>query len=123
MVFNNPQQLQKLNGILHPKVGDAFIAWCAKQSSSIVIKEAAILFESGANKSCDWVLNVQCAEAVRIKRVVKRDGRTEEDVQNIIAKQLTESEREKLVDFTIVNEDQKVLPQIFSVLEKISEAV
>lgn len=123
VVFNNPQQLKKLNGILHPKVRNAFRAWRAKQSNSIVIKEAAILFESGANKSCDWVLNIQCAEAIRVKRVVQRDGRTEEAVRNIITKQLTEAERAKLADFTIVNEDQKVLPQLFSVLEKISEPV
>lgn len=118
-VFNHSEKLNWLNNLLHPKVKQHFEDWSAKQDSSYVLKEAAILFESGANESCDLVINVACPPEERMERVMKRDNRTKEDVERIIAKQLSEKERELKSDFTIVNYNCKILDQILAVHHQI----
>ena len=66
LIFSDEAALESLNQLLHPKVAYAFNKWKDKQQGSFVIKEAAILFESGAYKSCDYVLNIYCSEKERI---------------------------------------------------------
>lgn len=112
VVFNEPLNLEWLNQLLHPKVKDAFEAWVAIQHTNYIIKEAAILIESGAHKSCDVILNVACPEEIRVQRVLKRDLRTEEEVLKIVKKQLSEEERKQICDFTIQNNKEKIIPQI-----------
>lgn len=77
-VFKNDSLREKLNAIVHPAVANAFETWVLKNSSEpYVIKEAAITFETGLNKSLDFVILVTAPEQVRIDRVMKRDGITE----------------------------------------------
>lgn len=112
VVFKDKQGLAWLNSVLHPKVAEEFVRWQTNQKFPFCLKEAAILFESGGASSCDFTVNIQCSEEVRMKRVIKRDKRTRQQVLDIIAKQLSESERTKLADYNINNEDQKVIPQV-----------
>lgn len=118
-VFNNPDELKWLNSLLHPKVKEAFDNWVNQQDSNYVIKEAAILFESGAYRSCDFIINVACPEEKRIARVVKRDARSIPEVKKIIEKQLSEAERRSRADYTIDNDVEKVLPQILELHHQI----
>ena len=87
IVFNQPQLLSQLNGIIHPAVFEDFKMWQNSCKTSLVIKEAAILFESGGDKYVDKVLTVFAPEELRIRRVMNRDGLTFEDVQNRIQNQ------------------------------------
>jgi dephospho-CoA kinase len=84
VVFSSVENLTVLNQILHPKVAQRFKEWSSVQRSKYVIKEAAILFESGSYKSCDFVINVSCSVTERIKRVLERDDRSKEQIKNII---------------------------------------
>lgn len=113
LVFNNQQALKKLNSLVHPAAIQAFKDWTEWQASPYVIKEAAILFESGSYKDCDYTVLVYTPEDLRIKRVLKRDGVTEEQVRARIEKQMPEEEKKKLADFTIVNDGKEaLLPQV-----------
>lgn len=111
-VFSNPLELKWLESVLHPAVALEFENWTKIQTSRYVLKEAAILFESGSYKSCDAVLNVSCSEAERLKRVMKRDGKTKVEVESVMQKQWTEVERKEVSDYLIFNENQKLFPQI-----------
>lgn len=103
-IFNNKTLLDKMNAIVHPKVAQHFKRWLKKQNAPYVIKESAILFESGAYESCDLIITVTAQEKLRIARVVKRDSTSEEKVRTIIKNQWPEDEKIKRSNFFIVNE-------------------
>ena len=120
IVFNDSEKLNELNQLVHPFVQLEFENWCKNQTSKFVIKEAAILFESRANKGLDAVICVSSPVEVRIKRVMERDKCSREKVMKRIAMQMPQETKEKLADFVIINtENEKILPQILSVCKKI----
>jgi len=119
IVFNNTEALAKLNAFVHPIVKQKFEHWCTQQSTSIVIKEAAILFESVAHLGLDAVVCVSAPEKMRIKRVQKRDGSSVEQIQSRMSKQIPQAEKEELADFLIVNDEvQLLLPQVLSIIKE-----
>lgn len=109
MVFKNPKLLAQLNALVHPAVASDTFKWIQEQASPYVIKEAALLFESGANQSMDAVVVVQADEQIRIKRVMLRNKITEEQVKDRIKRQMPESEKLRLADYVIVNDGSKSL--------------
>lgn len=121
IVFNNSENLQKLNAIIHPAVRTHFIEWLKSHSSQeLVVKEAAILFESGSYKECDYIITVEAPEDVRIGRVVQRDSVSEDAVRARMRNQWTNEKRAEKSDFVIVNidiDDMKV--QVEQILKKI----
>lgn len=106
LVFDSPDKLKQLNAIIHPKVGKHFEKWIKKnESHAIVVKEAAILFESGAYKNCDKIITVVVPENTRIQRVVQRDNATEEMVKSRIKNQWSDEQRMALSDYIVINEN------------------
>ncbi|AWG26593.1 dephospho-CoA kinase [Flavobacterium kingsejongi] len=104
IVFSDKGKLAELNAIVHPAVAHHFKAWVAKHADAeIVVKEAAILFESGSYKDCDAIVMVTAPEPIRIERVMKRDGITEEMVRIRINNQWDEAKKMELSDFIIEN--------------------
>jgi dephospho-CoA kinase len=104
IVFNSPEKLGLLNSIIHPKVKESFEAWVAANSNEpFVIKEAAILFESGSYKDCDKVILVTAPEDVRVSRVMERDNMSREDVMLRMANQWTDNKKIPLSDYIINN--------------------
>ena len=117
IVFNKSEALSKLNALVHPIVKQKFEDWCALQTTSMVIKEAAILFESDAHLGLDAVICVSAPEKLRISRVQKRDGSSVEQIQIRISKQMPQVEKEELADFLIVNDEvQLLLPQVLAII-------
>ena len=99
-----------LNSIVHPFVFQAFEDWANNQTSPYVIKEAAILFESGADKTVDLTICVIAPEEVRLKRTILRDVfRTEEEIIKIMNSQLSNSELREKCDYIIENNEQESL--------------
>ncbi len=123
LIFSDEAALESLNQLLHPKVAYAFNKWKDKQQGSFVIKEAAILFESGAYKSCDYVLNIYCSEKERIKRVLFRDDRSESEIKAIMSRQWTDLQRKEKSDFYIDNEVEKLIPQVKAIFDKLSKNI
>jgi dephospho-CoA kinase len=118
VVFQNPEQLAVLNGLVHPRVKQDFIDWAAAQTKApYLIKEAALMYETEAHKQVDKMVLVTAPEALRITRTLRRDShRTAQDIQAIMAKQLTDEEKIKRVDFVIRNDEQQlVIPQVIAI--------
>lgn len=106
IVFNNPEQLQKLNAIVHPAVKKHFESWLSEHSSfPIIIKEAAILFESGSYKDCDLIITVNAPLETRIKRVMDRDNANESAILKRVNNQWTDEMRSSKSDYIIDNVD------------------
>ena len=105
IVFNQPEKLKELNKIIHPLVKKHFDNWVKKQNSPFVIKETAILFESGSYQYCDQIITVIASEETRIKRVMYRDNCTKEAVLNRIKNQWTDDQKTLKSDYVIENEN------------------
>src|SRR5690606_30153708 len=103
---NNQEALEKLNGLVHPITIKAFADWSLQQKSPYVIKEAAILFESGSYRDCDFVIVVVSPEDIRIKRVIEREGTSEDSVRSRMNKQMPEEKKKQLADFIIINDNK-----------------
>jgi len=110
-LFASPEKTEKLNKIVHPLVFQAFYEWADQQNAPYVIKEAAILFESGADKTVDKVIGVIAPEELRIQRVLTRDQRNLEEIKTIIDKQLSNDELRKKCDYIIENDGNQSLIQ------------
>ena len=121
IVFNDSTALAKLNAIIHPAVANDFKIWCANQSSPYVIKETAILFEHGLDKHLDGVIVVEAPDELRIKRVMHRNGITEEAVRNRIQQQLPQNELISRADWVIHNNEEELLiPQVLDIYSRIT---
>ena len=120
IVFNNAFQLEKLNGLVHPIVIEAADSWASKQKSSYVIKEAALMFESGSAANLDFIIGVFAPQHLRIKRVMDRDGLSRLEVLSRIDKQISDSIKMKLCNFVLINDEQQLLlPQVIQLHEKL----
>jgi len=112
-VFNDGRRLEKLNALVHPVTIRAGEEWAQRQTTPYSIKEAALLFESGSFKLNDYTILVTAPEAIRIERVVQRDGATPEQVRARMQRQWPDNEKARLADFTIVNDGkQSLIPQV-----------
>ncbi|WP_295671850.1 dephospho-CoA kinase [uncultured Mucilaginibacter sp.] len=121
IVFNNDEQLARLNAIVHPATFRAFDTW-VKTISNVpyVLKEAALLFESASFKMCDYNIMVQAPFETRVERVMKRDGLSREEIEKREGYQLSEEKKTKLADFIIKNDDSElVIPQVLALHEKL----
>ena len=103
IVFANPEKLKALNAIVHPAVAKDFSVWVEQQKTPFVIKEVAILFETGGYKNVDKTVLITAPETIRIERVMLRDGVTAEEVKARMRNQWTDAQREPLADFVIDN--------------------
>lgn len=120
LVFNKKEELDKLNAILHPAVGKHFDNWVNEQTAPYCIKEAAILFESGAYKQVDKVIAVVAPLELKIDRTLKRDGITKEEVLARIKNQMPDEEKVKKADFVIQNDElQLLIPQVLKLHRQI----
>jgi dephospho-CoA kinase len=115
VAFSEVGGIEFLNDLVHPAVGKAFQVWVKNLPSTVpyVIREAAILFESGASKGCDAVVTVSAKEVQRISRVKRRDGHDIVVIEGKLKAQSTDVKRESLSDFILRNNDSDMLlPQI-----------
>lgn len=115
IVFQDTDRLNILKGLVHPATIKAYQEWAEKQQSSLIFKEAALLFESNSYKLSDFNVLVTAPVSIRIHRVVKRDNVTAAIVKARMDKQMIDEEKEKLADFIIINDDKRALiPQVLS---------
>ncbi|CAG5085605.1 dephospho-CoA kinase [Parvicella tangerina] len=120
LVFKNRKALEALNGIVHPEVGKDFDNWSNYQKSQILVKEAAVLIESGAKDSVDEIVVVTAPAKTRMKRVMARDGVSEQQVVDRLNNQMTDKQRLKYADYVIDNSgEQMLIPQVKRLLEDV----
>lgn len=120
-VFSNPDKLKVLNNLVHPRVAEDFKRWVNGQQSAYVIKEAALLFETGSGNQLDKIIVVSAPEPLRISRVLQRDAhRTEQQVKDIMRNQLSEEEKLSRADYILVNDEKKLLiPQVLELHQQL----
>ncbi|HMK03137.1 MAG TPA: dephospho-CoA kinase [Ferruginibacter sp.] len=120
IVFNAPEKLEALNALVHPATLADAAHWMKKQHSPYAIKEAALIFESGAQEDLDHVIGVYAPAPLRVLRAMQRDNITREQVIARMDKQIDEEIKMRLCDFVIKNDEQEMLlPQILALHEKL----
>lgn len=116
-VFNQPEKLKRLNELVHPRVALDYEQWVHTQANvKYVLKEAALLFESGSYQALHKVIVVIAPETLRIQRVLQRDTqRSAEQTREIIRNQMAEDEKIRRADYVITNDETTLLiPQVLN---------
>lgn len=117
-VFTNKSRLEELNSIVHPAVARDFDKWIVDHGNDeYILKEAALLVESGSYEALDYLIVVTAPIDLRIERVVSRDKhRSRQDVESIISRQLSEEELIEKSQFVIANDgDSLLIPQVLKI--------
>ncbi len=120
IVFNAPEKLNQLNALTHPATIADAERWMQSQTTPYCIKEAALIFESGAQEFLDYVIGVTAPAPLRIQRTMQRDGISREAVVARMDKQMDDAIKMKLCDFILTNDEQEMLlPQVLVLHEKL----
>lgn len=120
IVFSNKEKLDLLNALTHPATIRHANEWMQQQTSPYVIKEAALIFESGSAENLDYVIGVAAPKPLRIQRVMERDHISSEEVQKRMSRQLSEEMKMKLCDFVLINNELELLtPQVLALHEQL----
>lgn len=124
LIFNDRQNLETVNSIIHPELARHFIEWSRQHEEhhQMVILDAALLIEAGFNNFVDKTIVVQAPKEIRLARVMQRDGATREEVEARINSQMPEEEKLQYADFIIHNDDAHSLIRQVSTFIHLVEA-
>ena len=119
-IFSDPKKLAWLNQLIHPATIQAANRWFEEQKAPYAVREAALLFESGADKGLDYVVGVSAPISLRLDRVIKRDGARPAAIKQRMANQLDEEARNKKCNFLLLNDNtQPLLMQVVALDKKL----
>ncbi len=124
LVFSDPEKVILLNQLVHPAVGRDFEDWVLHNADApYLLKEAALLVESGAYKQLDHLILVTAPESIRVQRVLDRDKqRTPEEVLHMMRRQLSDEEKQPFCRFLLVNDGKSpVLPAILALHDQLTD--
>jgi dephospho-CoA kinase len=112
IVFNDKLKLERLNAIVHPKVIQRGNLWAnANSHHPYLLREAALMFESGSYIYNQFNILVESPIELRIKRICSRDKCSKEEAIKRINAQWSDEERRKYSDLIIYNNEEKSLIQ------------
>jgi dephospho-CoA kinase len=103
-VFTDPAALKRLEAILHPMVAaeeKRFLARSIARRVPLVVLDIPLLFETGAERRCDYVLVVSAPTLVQRQRVMRRPGMTEIRLNSILRKQMPDHRKRRCADFVV----------------------
>ncbi len=124
VVFSDNHKTALINSIIHPATIADAEAWMLQQHAAYAIKEAALIFEAGAEKNLDLIIGVSAPLALRIQRVMQRDHVDEAAVLARIQKQMNEAEKMERCDFVVHNDEETLLiPQIVAIHQKLLQNI
>ena len=110
IVFRNKQKLDLLNSIVHPSVNKHFINYCKSLKDIYIIKEVAIIFETGTQDKFDKIILVKAPKEERINRIIDRDKCNRQDVIDRINNQIEDDDKMDKCDFIIDNINLEDIP-------------
>lgn len=127
-VFQDQSLLQKLNAIVHPAVGKDFEEWVSRQRAPYVLKEAAIMNRGAGHRNAgrrgaglDKIIVVNSPLPLRIERIKNRDGRSQEQIENIVRNQKSEEEFLALADYVVYNnEEEFIIDQVLKIHKELA---
>ena len=105
-VFADNAARQRLEAILHPairRLSEERLASLRSSAAPLIVYEAPLLFEAGAESRVDEVLAVTIDEGEQLRRLVERDGFSVEEAQARIAAQMPQAEKAERADHVIDN--------------------
>ncbi len=114
IIFNDPDAMKLVNSLVHPAVARDFELWLEDHGNApYVIKEAAIIFETGSQRHLDMVILITAPEEMRVKRVMKRDGATVSSVRKRMENQWPDEKKIPLAGLVLNNDSTSpLLPAI-----------
>jgi dephospho-CoA kinase len=102
--------LSRYNAIVHPAVAADTQQWANNHAKApYILKEAALLVETGSYKLLDKLIVVTAPVETRIQRVIQRDNIERHEVEARLKHQLPDEEKINYADFIIVNDGEKSL--------------
>jgi dephospho-CoA kinase len=120
-LFENEQNKEKLNNIIHPFVYQEFENWCVKQKEQIVFNESALLIETGSYNRFDKTILITAPEAIKIERITKRDRLDFDEIKKRFGAQLNDETKIEKADFIIKNDEEElIIPQINNILRNLN---
>ena len=118
-IFSDDSLREKVNALIHPIVREDFNLWALAQNNSLVFNESAILFETGSFKNFDAIILVYAPKELRIKRIMKRDNCSENEVLKRMNSQFSDEEKFQYTELRILNDEKKpLLEQIEKIILK-----
>ena len=119
-IFSDTTLLHQLNDIIHPAVKLDFKDFCEFNPNAIIIKETALLFETGIYKEVDKSVLVIAPIDIKIERVMKRNNFTKTEVEKRMLAQWTDEKKQPLSSFIITNDgSQALIPQVISIVNNL----
>ncbi len=112
IIFNDPSQKKILENIIHPKVRDEMFQRINKSDDHYLIVSVPLLVETGMHQIMDRNLLVDCSEDTQIERLMHRDKITLNEAKAILKNQASRSDRKKIADDLIVNENNVTLIEL-----------
>jgi dephospho-CoA kinase len=125
MVFDDDQARMALNGITHPAIAALArtrLREAEQGGAALVIYDAPLLFEVGADRQVDKVLVVKVDAEVQLARLMARDGINRQQALARIAAQMPQEEKVARADFVIDNSGtaKETQVQVRSLMERLS---
>ena len=103
IVFNDNNEKQKLENILHKKILKEVESFCSKTSKNIIFVAVPILFEAKWERHFDKILFVSANEDTRLERLIKRNNLTKKQALSRIKAQDKEENKIAKSDYVIYN--------------------
>jgi dephospho-CoA kinase len=107
IVFDDEQELEALNAIVHPQVRtlrDELIAQADRRGDRIVICDIPLLFETDSAGEFDRIILVDAPRPMRLERLVRDRGLSEADAMKVIALQMPAELKRARADWVIDND-------------------
>ena len=124
-IFNNKSLIEKINSIVHPETIKDFNSWVSENKDSILVKESALIYQSGSYKDLDEIILVEARDEIRIERVLKRDKHKDKDeILKIIRSQKLKNKEDLNPDYILENNGEDLLlPKVIEIIEKLKSKV
>ncbi|MGB0810682.1 MAG: dephospho-CoA kinase [Candidatus Puniceispirillaceae bacterium] len=104
LVFTNPEKKVALEAILHPLVRqhkDQFIKQARRHRKSAVFLDVPLLFETGGDQACDFVITIWSPAFIQRQRALRRDGMTPEKLHAIVQAQYLQPDKKQMSDLAL----------------------
>lgn len=121
-IYNDHSLREKINAIVHPLTINDFNQWVTENKDPILIKESALIYQSGSYKQLNSIILVEARKDIRIKRVLERDKhRKKEEVLQIINSQKLKNKEDLNPDYILENNGENLLlPKVIHIIEELN---
>ena len=121
-IYNDHSLREKINAIVHPVTINDFNLWVTENKDPILIKESALIYQSGSYKQLNSIILVEARKDIRIKRVLERDKhRKKEEVLQIINSQKLKNKEDLNPDYILENNGENLLlPKVIHIIEELN---